>query len=124
MMEGRRYLVPLTAVALLACYASTLRGMLHQWLTDDDMGHGIVVPFVVLWIVWRERARWRQIPASPSLWGWPILAAGAGMHIVGALGGGLFASSVALLISGAGAVVALGGFRLLRSWSFALLIAL
>ena len=48
--------VVLTAVALVACYARTLRGMFEQWSTDEDMSHGFVVPIVVLWIVWRERA--------------------------------------------------------------------
>jgi exosortase len=121
----KRFLLPVfTGLAVLGCYASTLNGMLHQWLTDDDMGHGIVVPLVILWIVWRERARWRDLPAAPSPWGWLLLAAGAGLHLIGALGGGLFASSVALLISIAGVVVALGGFAYLRTWTFPFALAL
>lgn len=46
------------------------------------------------------------------------------MHLAGALGVGLFASSVAFLLSVAGIVVCFGGFRLLRSWSFPLLLTL
>jgi len=30
----------LAALALLLCYASTLRGMSHQWWNDEDMSHG------------------------------------------------------------------------------------
>jgi len=121
----KRLLIPVLAgLALLLCYASTLRGMLHQWLTDDDMGHGIVVPAVIVWIVWRERARWKDLPLAPSPWGWLILAAGAGLHLIGALGGGLFASSVAFVISAAGVVIALGGFAYLRTWTFPFALAL
>ena len=114
----------LTALALVICYASTLTGMVHQWLTDDDMGHGLVVPLVIAWILWRDRAQWQAQPTKPNLWGWIILALGAFVHLIGTLGGGLFASSVALLISSAGVVVALGGFGLLKSWTFPFLLAL
>jgi len=30
-------------IGVLGCYASTLHEMAHQSLTDDDMGHGLVV---------------------------------------------------------------------------------
>jgi len=114
----------LTAAALGACYAPVLRGMYWQWVTDEDMGHGLVVPLVVLWIVWRERERWRKVPLKPSAWGFAILGAAAGLHFVSRLGVGLFAGSVAFLVSVVGAVVCLGGFTLLRAWAFPLLLAL
>ena len=120
----RQALVLLTAVALLLCYAPTLRGMFEQWSNDEDMSHGFVVPVVVLWIVWRERERWLALPADPSWWGLAVLAAGAGMQLVAALGAGLFAGSVAFLVSVAGAVLLLGGFARLRAWAFPLLLAL
>jgi exosortase len=117
-------LVAITLLLLLACYASTLRGMYDQWMSDEDMSHGAVVPLVIVWIVWRERERWRRLPLRPSAWGVALLLAGAAMHLAGVLGVGLFASSVALLISAAGAVVCFGGFALLRSWTFPFLLAL
>ena len=114
----------MTAALLLVCYASTLRGMVQQWWMDEDMGHGFAVPFVVLWIVWRERERWRKLPSQPSLWGFALMAAGAAMHAMGAIGAGLFASSLGFLLSLTGAVVCLGGFGLLRAWAFPLLLTL
>jgi hypothetical protein len=33
-------LVAITILALFVCYASTLRGMFDQWMSDEDMGHG------------------------------------------------------------------------------------
>jgi hypothetical protein len=78
-MTMRRAVVALTAVALAACYAATLRGMFDQWSNDEDMGHGALVPLVILWVVWRERGRWWTLPVEPSWWGFAILAAGAGM---------------------------------------------
>jgi exosortase len=98
--------------------------MFEQWSKDEDMSHGFVVPVVVLWIVWRERARWRALPAEPSWWGLAVLAAGAGLQFIAALGAGLFVGSVAFWVSVVGAVLALGGFAWLRVWAFPLLLAL
>ena len=124
MTRTRQAYIVLTAAALALCYASTLRGMFEQWSIDEDMSHGFVVPIVVLWIVWRERERWQSLPAKPSWWGLALLAAGAGMQILAVFGGGLFAASVAFLVSVAGAVLYLGGFVYLRAWTFPFLLAL
>ncbi len=96
--------------------------MCDQWRLDEDMGHGVAVPFVALWIAWRERGRLRDIHAEPSAWGLMLLAAGAAFHLISAIGAGLFAGSVGLLLSTAGIVLALGGFRWLRAWFFPLLL--
>jgi exosortase len=117
-------LVALTGLLLLVCYAATLGGMIQQWSTDEDMGHGFLVPVVISWIVWRERGRWRELDTKPSLWGFALLAAGAGLHAAGAMGAGLFASSLGLLLSVAGVVLGFGGFPLVRAWIFPLLLTL
>ena len=33
-------------VLLIACYAPVLYGLVRQWATDEDMGHGFFVPAV------------------------------------------------------------------------------
>ena len=110
----------LTALVLLVCYLPALQGMVQQWQSDEDMSHGFVVPFVILWIVWRERGRWQTLEAQPSAWGFALLAAAAGLQAAAALGVGLFAGSVAFLISIAGAILSVGGFAWLRALAFPL----
>ena len=124
MVQIRRWVLPVTALALLVCYGTTLKGMMEQWAHDEDMAHGFVVPLVILWIVWRERARWQSLPAKPSAWGYAILALGAALDLAGAVGGGLFARSLGFLLSIAGAVVCLGGFAWLRVFAFPFVLAL
>ncbi len=114
----------ITTICLLACYATTIQGMVLQWWNDEDMGHGFVVPLIILWIVWREREKWISIPPVPNIWGVVLLAAGLAMHAAGAIGVGLFASSVALLLSAVGAILCLGGAGLLRAWAFPIFLAL
>jgi exosortase len=119
-----RTLAIVTALALVACYASTLRGMANIWMTDEDMGHGFLVPIVVAWIVWRERDRWRNLPAEPSLWGFVLLAAGATMQLASAIGVGLFAGSAGMVLSIAGVITTVGGYVWLRALAFPLLLSL
>jgi exosortase len=104
----------------MVCYAPILMGMARQWWTDEDMGHGFIVPAVVLWILWRERGRWQSLLPKPSRWGLALLALGAAMHLASAVGAGLFAGSLAFLISIAGLTVCFGGWALLRAWAFPL----
>jgi len=120
----RPYLVPLTAVALLICYASTLGGMMDQWTHDEDMAHGFVVPVVIAWILWRQRHQWRKLPLQPAWCGPAVLALAAGLDFAGALGVGLFARSLAFLLSIAGAVLCLGGWAWLRAWAFPFILSL
>lgn len=124
MPSQRVTIVGLAALALLVCYASTLWGMVNQWWTDEDMSHGFAVPLVVAWIVWRERARWLNLPVAPSSWGFLLLAGAAAVQAISSLGLGLFASSVAFLVSVMGAVLCLGGFAFLRVWAFPLALSL
>ena len=120
----RRVIGVLATIALLLCYASTLGGMVHQWWTDEDMGYGFIVPLVIAWIVWRERARWRKLPVQPSVWGFAVLALAASLQIASALGAGLFAASLAFVLSMAGLVLCLLGVVWLRAWAFPLLLTL
>jgi exosortase len=120
----RRIVVAVTAVALMVSYAPVLGGMFDQWWHDEDMGHGFVVPIVILWIVWKERTRWIALPTQPSWWGLLLLAVAACVQIMSVMGAGLFAGSVALVLSAAGAVLCLGGFAFLRTWTFPFLLAL
>jgi exosortase len=90
------------------------------WWNDQDLGHCFVVPLAAVWIIWRERRRWLQIPAQPEWAGVPVILLGAAMQAAGVLGLGVFTTSVALLVTIAGAVLTLGGFRILRAWAFPL----
>ena len=123
-MPWRTGVLFLTPLLLLACYASTLQGMAGQWWTDEDMSHGFLVPIVILWVVWRERERWRALPRDPSWWGFALLVPAACLQFVGALGVGLFAGSLAFLLSVAGALVCLGGVDWLRTAAFPFVLGL
>lgn len=123
--SSKRWLLfAVTSAALVLCYWKVLAGMVDQWSNDEDMGHGFLVPFVIAFIVWRERKRWMQLELKPSAWGLVLMFAAIAMHAVSAIGAGLFAGSVAMMVSIMGAVLCLGGWQLLRTWSFPILLML
>jgi exosortase len=120
----RRIVVVLTALAVAVCYARVLGGMFDQWWHDEDMGHALVVPIVIVWIIRRERNRWIALPPKPSWWGAALLLAAACIHLMSIMGAGLFVGSIAFVLSVAGAVLCIGGFAFLRTWTFPFLLTL
>ncbi len=116
----KAWLPLLVTLAVLLCYLGILRGLLDQWATDQDMSHGFVVPVCIAWIVWRERNRWLKLTPQPSPWGFLLMACGAVGHIFSAGGAGLFGGVLAMIVSVAGAILAIGGVAYLRVWLFPL----
>jgi exosortase len=120
----RRAIAILTIAALGLCYTSTIGGMIHQWWTDEDMGYAFIVPFVIGWIVWRERERWRKLPVESSAWGFALLTLGASLQVASVLGAGLFAGALGFVLSIAGVVWCLLGTAWLRALAFPLALTL
>jgi len=120
---NRTSAIAATALAILACYASTLRAMFGLWMTDEDMAHGILVAPVIGWILWRERARLSALPIEPSRWGWLLLVLGAVLQLASTRGAGIFIGSVAFLVSIAGAVLCFAGFAWIRALAFPFVLA-
>jgi exosortase len=82
------------------------------------------VPFAIAWIVWRERERWLNLSVQPGMWGFTVLAVAACLQIASVLGAGLFAGSLAFLLSLVGLGLCLYGFAWPRVWAFPLLLTL
>jgi exosortase len=109
---------------LAVCYWSAITGMVQQWSTDEDMGHGFVVPFVAVWAAWRGRARWLDRPPRPTWWGLAPVVLAAMLLYLSMIGGGLFLASVAFVIALAGIVLTVGGVPWMKGLAFPLLLLL
>jgi exosortase len=113
---------------LLACYAPVLAGLARQWSTDPDMSHGFFVLPVVGYVVWRRRAELSAITqldnGAPNWCGFAIAAWGAVQMLLGTLAAQVFIARTAFLVSLIGAVLFLGGPRMLRLLAFPLLLLL
>ena len=107
-------------VLLVVTYLPILAAMARQWNNDDDMGHGFFVPLVALYVVWQMRNSLLVIQPKPSWVGVLFLAWGALQMALGMLGAELFLQRTAFLVSLVGAVVFLGGWKMLRALQFPL----
>ena len=54
---------------LILCYAPILYRLGVQWATDEDMGHGFLVPIVAGFIAWQRRGILAATPRQPNAWG-------------------------------------------------------
>ena len=107
----------MAALGILS-YWPVLQGMASEWVHDEDMGHGFLVPVAAGWIVWQQRKR--LAAAQPSAWGLVFVLAGATLQFLGAISLGLFVGSLGLVCALIGIVLAAGGFRWLRVLAFPL----
>lgn len=107
---------------LCILFAPVLRGMSIEWFHDDDMGHGIFVPFVAAWIAWQKRGELAAAPVQPCRWGIVILLWGFAQLIAGTLGVELFVARTAFVISMAGLVITVWGWQVFRILAFPILL--
>jgi len=117
--------LPWTALAwfgalLIACYAPLLFGLVRQWATDEDMGHGFFVPVVSAFIIWQRREEILAVKPVPSYWGLAVVIFGGLQMMAGTLGAQIFIARTAFLVSLVGAIWFLGGTRTLKILAFPL----
>jgi exosortase len=108
----------LALVVLL--YAGILKGLISQWWTDADYGHGFFVPLFSGYILWRERERWSKTEIKPSNFGLVVMIGAVGLLLLGSLGAELFISRISLLVLLTGVILFLAGWSMLRAVSFPL----
>ena len=107
---------PLAVVsALLFVYASVLVKLSHDWWVDENYSHGLLIPFVIGYILWAERKKLGQGPYKPSmLWGGAAILSALFALWTGVAGAELFLQRTSLVLMLAGVVVYFWGAQLLR----------
>lgn len=122
-------ILPWTAIAwfgvlLMACYAPILFGLVRQWASDEDVGHGFFVPLVAGYIVWKRREQLADKEPVPNYGGLVLVILGAFQMLLGTLGAQIFIVRTAFLVSLLGAILFLGGTRALKILAFPLVLLL
>jgi exosortase len=109
---------------LLLCYAPILYRLGVQWATDEDMGHGFLVPIVAGFIAWQRRDILAAIPRRPNGWGLVLVIFAAVEALAATLGAELFTARLAFIIALFGIVLYLGGTQWVKALLFPLLLML
>jgi exosortase len=113
----------LLAAAIVFAYWAVLARLARFWWEDENYSHGLLIPFVIGYILWTERGRLASFAERPRLfWGAGLVVAALLMLWVGTAGAELFTQRTSLVVLLAGLVVYFRGWRLLRAVGVPLLL--
>ncbi len=102
-------------LALAFLYATVLIKLGKDWWTDENYSHGLLVPFVIGYIVWLEFDKLKNAYIKPSNWlGFSTIILAILMLLAGTLGAELFVQRVSLIAILVGIVIYFFGANLLK----------
>jgi exosortase len=111
-----------TALLLFIASLPTILWMWDRWFAVDSYyGHGILVPIVSLFLIWKKKEALKRIPPQPSPWGFRLFVLGIMLYWASALLHVYFTSGFSLLIVTAGLVLHFYGEKTFREIRFPLL---
>ena len=101
--------------AVLYSYFAVLGKLAGDWWVDDNYSHGLLVPFVIGFIIWSEWEKLKYVSRPGSLWiSGAIISAGIFLLLAGTLAAELFTQRLSLAIVLAGIVVYFFGGKVLN----------
>jgi exosortase len=116
-MRVRTAALAVTGFLLLSfglLYRDVLVKLVHDWLTDDNYSHGILIVPIALYFAWERRERLLAAPAKPSILGLIVVLGSILMLVAGTLGAELFIARVSIIGIVAGTVLFVLGWQHLR----------
>jgi exosortase len=103
------------AVALAFLYFTVIVKLGNDWWHDENYSHGLLIPFVIAFILWQERKSFVDSKSAPATW---LGAIGIGAALcalwAGTAGVELFVQRASLVLMLAGIVIYFFGLRLMR----------
>jgi exosortase len=116
-IPARKHLWRILAIAsaLIFVYATVLVKLGHDWWADENYSHGLLIPFVIAYIVWSQRERFSGMAQKPAtIMGLASVLAALLALWAGTAGAELFMQRTSLALMLAGTVLYFWGFALLR----------
>ena len=68
-LPARKHLWRILAIssALAFAYATVLAKLGHDWWTDENYSHGLLIPFIIGYILWSQRERLARAAQHPAM---------------------------------------------------------
>ena len=112
----RKFLQPIAiTVALAFVYFTMLVKLANDWWHDENYSHGLLIPFVIAFMLWQERERLSQ--AKRETWTW-IGAGGIALSLfmlwAGTAGAELFVQRISLVLMLVSVVIYFFGARIMQ----------
>jgi exosortase len=112
----RKFLQPIAiAVALAFVYFNVIMKLANDWWHDENYSHGLLIPFVVAFILWQERKHLSEKKRDPWTWiGGGGITLSLFMLWAGTAGAELFVQRVSLVLMLVSVVIYFFGARILQ----------
>ena len=112
----RKFLPPVAiAIALAFLYFTVMVKLANDWWHDENYSHGLLIPFVIVFILWQERKNFVDSKSAPATW---LGTIGIGVSLcalwAGTAGVELFVQRASLVLMLASIVIYFFGARLMR----------
>lgn len=99
----------------LLCYWPIILWMWDRWFARDSYyTHGILVPFVTIYLIWQKRELLKKTIIKPNLWGVALILTGILFHIGASLFRVYFVSGFSILLVLFGLVIFFFGLSILK----------
>ena len=103
------------AAALAFVYFATLLKLSRDWWGDENYSHGLLIPFIIGFIIWQDRRKFAENHSTRAMW---LGAIGIGLALLGlwagTAGAELFVQRISLVLMLASIAIYFFGFRILR----------
>jgi exosortase len=112
----RKFLQPIAiAVALAFVYFAVIVKLANDWWHDENYSHGLLIPFVIAFILWQERKHLGEMKRDPWTWiGGGGIALSLFMLWAGTAGAELFVQRVSLVLMLVSVVIYFFGARIIH----------
>jgi exosortase len=116
--------VVLLGVLLVVLYHHIAVKLVTDWHNLPDFGHGFLIPFFAIFLLWDKRRELRSTPISPTWAGVPLVLLGLLALMLGVFGADLFFQRTSFILLLAGLVWTLMGKAMLGQMKFVLFVLL
>lgn len=118
-------LIPAVFILLALLYAPVIIGLAGEWYRDDNYSHGFLIPLISAFLVWRKRAKLKElISPSGDVGGVAIILLGMAMFVLANAAAEYFVLRVSLVVTLFGLVWYLLGRKLVTAVWFEILFLL
>ena len=102
-------------VAISFAYATVFAKLSRDWWADENYSHGLLIPFIIGYILWSQRDKFAAASTRPSAWLGGVAVAFALFALwAGVAGAELYTQRMSLVLLLAGTVVYFWGLQLLK----------
>jgi exosortase D (VPLPA-CTERM-specific) len=107
-------LVSISVIASIVVFSESLLELVRRWSTQEEYGHGFLIPLIVAWLLWARRDALVASLGRPSWSGAVVILLAAIIHVVGKLSALYVLSQVSFVVVLMGIALGLGGYSLLK----------